>query len=88
LPDGSQVCEKQLKNNKNAPINTDEQSECRTNSLDTICSFDCNSAFTIVKLKKPYAAFLITIGIIGRDKELFTEDINPLKTTSRQLKCR
>jgi len=37
---------------------------------------DCISAFTIVKLKKPYAAFLITIGITGRNKELFSEDIN------------
>jgi len=42
------------------------------------------SAFTIVKLKKPYAAFLITIGIIGREKELFTKDINQLQTTSHQ----
>jgi len=64
-----------------APSNTDEQSACRTNSLYTICSFDCISAFTIVKLKKPYAAFLITMGITGRNKELFTQYINQLQIT-------
>ncbi|HSH50666.1 MAG TPA: hypothetical protein VK982_02985 [Bacteroidales bacterium] len=48
----------------------------------TNCSFDCISAFTIVKLKKPYVAFLITIGTIGREKELFTEDMNQHEKTA------
>ncbi|MEA2107191.1 MAG: UDP-N-acetylglucosamine 4,6-dehydratase [Bacteroidota bacterium] len=39
----------------------------------------------MVKLKKPYAAFLITIGIIGRNKELFTEDINQYEKELKQI---